>query len=337
MSEFETIWNEMEAAQGLAGTGLLRRRVRADSGFDLFVALEKPTNNRALLLGIGDTVAAAIGELPTLRSAELRLRGDDPGGGTALELKLTNRAYEGLFSVLVRDLVEIVASSSREDEAVSRFVTRLEQWQRLLARSGPDGLGEEAQRGLYAELWFLNGHLIPALGAERAVSAWTAPHGTNQDFQLPGLAVEVKSTTGRFPQRLAIASERQLDDTGLGALLLFHLSLDVRQGSRQTLGDLIDALRRTLGNLGLSRSTFEEGLLAVGYLDAHRARYDRVGYAVRELNLFHVREDFPRIVEASLPAGVGDVRYSLAVAECSRFTIRQNVLEEMLEGAIRGK
>lgn len=336
MSEFETIWKEMEAAQGLASTGLLRRRVRAESGFDLFIALEKPTNNRALLLSVGDTVPDAIGELPRLRSVELRLRGDDPGGGAALELKLTNRAYEGLFSVLVRDLVEIVVGSSTEDEAMNGFVSRLEQWQRLLARSGPDGLSEEAQRGLYAELWFLGQHLVPVLGADRAVRAWTGPHGTNQDFQLPGLAVEVKSTAGRFPQRLTIASERQLDDTALDALFLFHLSLEVRQGGRRTLSDLIDALRRTLGDAGLSRSTLEEGLLAVGYLDSHRLRYDRVGYAVRESNLFHVREDFPRIVEAGLPAGVGDVRYSVAVAECSRFAVHQNFLEEVLEGAFRG-
>ena len=335
MSEFEVIWNEMEAARGLAGTGLLRRRVHAGSGFDLFIALEKPTNNRVLLLGLED--AAAVGELPALRSIEMRLRGDDPAGQAALELKLTNRAYDRLFSVLVRDLVDIVTGSTTEDEAMNGIVSRLEQWQRLLARSGPDGLGEEAQRGLYAELWFLGEHLVPVLGAERAVHAWTGPYGTNQDFQLPDLAIEVKSTVGRFPQRLAIASERQLDDAGLDILLLFHLSLDIRQGGGRTLGGLVDALRRTLGDVGLSRPALEDGLLAAGYLDAHRARYDRVGYTVRESNLFHVWQDFPRIVEAGLPAGVGDVRYSVAVAECSRFAVDDNYLREVVGGTSRGE
>lgn len=337
MSEYDATWEEMEAAQGSTGTGQLRRRIRADSRFDLFIAVEKPANHRAVLLGVSETAAPAMEELPVLRSVALHIRGDGPDGRIVLELRLTNRAYEELFSMLVRDLVEVVTGASTEEAAVKAFIARLEQWQRLLARSGPEGLGEEEQRGLYAELWFLNEHLIPVLGVESAVSAWTGPGGTDQDYQFPDVAIEVKSTIGRRPQRLKIASERQLDDTGVSDLFLFYASLDARRGGRQTLGVLVDALRREAGNQGLSRAILEEKLLVAGYLDAHRPRYDSVGFAVRETNLFRVRDDFPRIVEGDLASGVGDVRYSIAVSDCARFVVSNGYLEERLERMRRGK
>ncbi len=332
MSEYATIWKDMEVGRGVAGTGQLRRRIRADSNFDLFVAVEKPSNTRALLLDVAANAAATLtDETPALRNVALHLRANSPGR-TTLELQLTNRAYEELFSILVRDLVERVVDSPTEGAAVLAFVSRLELWQRLLARSGPEGLSDEAQRGLYAELWFMREHLLPVLDGERTIQSWTGPHGTSQDFQLPDLAVEVKSTASKLPQRMLIASERQLDDTGVDILFLFHLSLDARRGNGETLSAIVDALRDTLGDQGLSRPLFEENLLVIGYLDAHRGRYDRVGYTVRGSNLFHVRDDFPRIVEPDLPGGVGDVRYSLAVSECSPFAVSEQLLLERLEG-----
>jgi hypothetical protein len=45
------------------------------------------------------------------------------------------------------------------------------------------------------------------------------------------------------------------------------------------------------------------------------------------MNYFRVEGDFPRIVEADLRDGVGDVRYTISVAECKRFSIPEaNVL-----------
>ncbi|MEG4276633.1 PD-(D/E)XK motif protein, partial [Microcoleus sp. MON1_C1] len=40
-----------------------------------------------------------------------------------------------------------------------------------------------------------------------------------------------------------------------------------------------------------------------------------------ELLYFKVERDFPRIIEADLRNGVGDVRYTISVAECRRFSI----------------
>ena len=65
----------------------------------------------------------------------------------------------------------------------------------------------------------------------------------------------------------------------------------------------------------------DERLLQAGYLDAHVPRYEQVGYKVTELRSYRVSGEFPRIREAELRPGVGDVSYSVSVAACSAFAV----------------
>jgi hypothetical protein len=97
------------------------------------------------------------------------------------------------------------------------------------------------------------------------------------------------------------------------------LMLETQEGGSATLPALVDQVRSTLATWPAAREIFEEALLAVGYLDRHAPRYAGIAYAVRQTNDFCVRPNFPRIVEADLPAGVGDASYQLSLAACSGF------------------
>jgi hypothetical protein len=152
------------------------------------------------------------------------------------------------------------------------------------------------------------------------VTSWTGPVGAIQDFSLGSVAVEVKTTAGKQHQRVRIASERQLDDRGLEALLLFHLSVDDRENLGDTLPGIVQRLRGTLGSDGTAAAEFEALLFAAGYHDVHSPRY-RTGYTVREANIFRVTEGFPRLTELNLPEGVGDLSYSVALAACAAFRL----------------
>lgn len=332
MNTYDALWQKMEQDQGAHGQGSLRRRVKPDSRFDIFLALEKPSNKRVLLLSVAESAAVGVEDLPVMKSIEVRFYRDATRARADLGLRLTDRAYEEIFSVLVEDLINTIVACPAEATAVDAFIGRLQRWQRFLARSSPDGLGEEAQRGLYAELWLLSNVLVPALGTSSAVGAWTGPGGTNQDFELPRVAIEVKATITKQPQHLSIASERQLDDTGVDLLFLCQLSLDARQGGESTLNALVDVLRGTLGEHVLAREIFEDRLFTAGYLDIHRKRYDRIGYTTRRFGVFRVTEDFPRLVEADLPIGVGNVRYSITVDRLSDFEVSKEFLERAITG-----
>jgi hypothetical protein len=204
---------------------------------------------------------------------------------------------------------------------LTTFLTRLKRWQIFLEQHSPDGLGEAAQQGLYGELWFLRQAVLPQLGTLRGVLSWSGPAAAQQDFQFSGCAVEIKTTSSKQHQKLSIASERQLDNTGTGALILLHLSLDARQGGGETLPEMVASVRSLLETSSSARDEFENRLFEAGYLDSYASRYEYTGYTIREMNYFKVEGEFPRIVEADLRNGIGDVHYSISVAECKRFSI----------------
>ena len=315
-------WEALLAdAASARGHGLLVRRVAPHAAADLHVAVERPAGARVLLVRLprqeAETAAVDLG----CAGIEVRLyqlgagTHDDPGVG----VRLADDGFADLFAPLAGDLVGHLAALPRAADAGPALIERLLRWRKLLERVGPDGLGQEAQRGLYGELRFMRDHLVPAVGAGRALDAWEGPGGADQDFQLGRVAVEAKTTVGRAPGQIAVSSERQLDTTGLDLLVLYYLALDARAGAGENLPAAVDSVRAALAGTPAARARFEERLIEAGFLEAHRHRYERTGYTVRSEAFFIVRDDFPRLTERDLPRGVGGVRYSISVAECARF------------------
>lgn len=318
------IWRELESEPGLQGT--YRRRVHPEAVADLYLVIHKPDNTRGLLVDV-DLSHDDLGDLPNGRGIELRWV--PKASGQAIELVLSQRTDADLFDALVADVALAAARGTNERDAASRVAARVRRWQTFL-RETSAGLNAERQRGLYGELFLLLRHLAPVIGIERAAAGWTGPAGAPQDFSFGTLAVEAKATIANQHQHIRIASERQLDTTALSELVVFHLSVDGREGAGETLPDLVDAIRTQLPSDGASH--FEDGLFDAGFLDAHRALY-RVGYTPRAANLFRVAEAFPRLVEADCPPGVGDVGYSIAVSALTPFAVDSEVLRSLLLAA----
>ena len=328
------LWSELQQGIQSDGSGYLVRRVRPDSACDLRIAVQEPTGTRMLLLRVGRSSASSIVDFPSSEGFEVR-RAILPSDGdkfVTLQLVLTQDRYADIFTSLVDDVIEGVAEKLKEKAALEEFIIRLKRWQSFLREHPPEGLSQSAQQGLYGELWFLRQLVIPQLGSRQGVQCWTGPRGTQQDFQLEDCAVEVKTNVAKQHQKLAIASERQLDDTGTGALILLHLSLDVRQGRGESLPDIVASVRSLVENDPLAKEELETLLFEVGYLDIHAPRYEQIGYTEREINYFKVEGDFPRIVEADLRNGVGDVRYTISVAECRRFSLPEFELISLISG-----
>jgi hypothetical protein len=330
---YDALWRELEKGRG-DGEGRLVRRIHPESAVDLFLAVTKPGNRRMLSLGVASGATAALDDLPSGRGIETRLQHSADEARAQLQLVLGDPMCADIFAALAQDLADAVSPAASDEEAVLAWVTRLRRWQGLLAALTPDGLSGERQRGLYAELWLLRKHLLSALGEEMAIRGWTGPSASSHDFELDHGAVEVKSTAGKQHQILRIASERQLDDTGVSELFLYHLSLDVRQGEGETLVDAVAAVRAELAGTAMA-TAFEERLLMSGYVAAHESRYRTTVYTEREDNFFRVGAGFPRLIESDLPPGVGDVHYSVAVAECKHWTVGAGDVMNGLAGAPR--
>jgi hypothetical protein len=321
--KIEDVWNLLEQDGNDVSSGYLTRRILPNVNYDIYLVIEKPSNTRLLMLRVSSAFLDRKAAYPasssfTVNRVALPQDGEEYG---TLQLLLTNARYKDIFTTLVQDLVDYLASVTDGRAAISAFITRLKRWQNFLEKHNPEGLSEISQQGLYGELWFLRQLVLTHLELRKGVRCWTGPKGTQQDFQFPGCAVEVKTTSAKQHQKLAIASERQLDDTGAGTIVLLHLSLDVRQGQGETLPVMVASVRSLVASDAIAKDELENLLFEIGYLDIHATRYENIGYTIREYNYFKVGGNFPKIIESDLRNGVGDVRYSISVAECKRFSI----------------
>lgn len=317
------VWPELEAEPGIHGT--YRRRVHPEAVADMYLVVYKPDNMRGLLIDV-DLSQDELGDLPSGRGIDLRRVPKE--SGQAIELVLSQRTDADLFDALIADVALAGAQGVDQRDAASRVAARVRRWQTFL-RETSAGLNGERQRGLYGELYLLLRVLAPILSLDNAAAAWTGPAGAPQDFSMGTFAIEAKTTIANQHQHLRVASERQLDTTGLEELVVFHLSVDGREGAGETLPDLVDAIRAQLAPSVAPK--FEDGLFEAGYLDAHRALY-RLGYTARAANLFRIAGGFPRLVEADCMPGVGDVSYSIAVSALSPFAVDLAVLRSLLLG-----
>jgi hypothetical protein len=328
---FDEIWPELETLAPLGSAGRFKRRIHPESSLDIFIGVSKPSNQRLLMLLVSDPSLIGVEALLSAEGLESRIvRPGEDGRDATLELALVDPRYTDIFAALAADIVRAIVRFEDEGEAVREFVNRLQRWQRFLEEAGLRGLSEERQRGLFAELWTMR-DLLADVSPTGLVNSWTGPEYAGHDFQFGSCALEVKASAAKQHQVLHIASERQLDATGVGALFLSHVSLDAHRHAGETLPHLVDELTLRLAAAGVS-STFESKLIEDGYLERQRSLYDDVGYTVREYNLFRVSEGFPRITESDLRHGVGDVRYTIVVAECMHFGCDRAALV----GAIRG-
>jgi hypothetical protein len=331
--KIEEVWQMLEQDGGNISSGYLTRRILPEVNYDVYIALEKISSARFLMLRVNSMFLEHKINYPSSSSFvvnRIALPQDSEEYGT-LQLILTNSRYKDIFTTLVQDIVDHLALIPEERAAISAFVVRLKRWQTFLEKNDPEGLSEIAQQGLYGELWFLRKSVFPHLELIKGLRGWTGPKGTQQDFQFPGCAVEVKTTSAKQHQKLAIASERQLDDTCAGIIVLLHLSLDVRQGQGETLPEIVANVRSLVADNAIASDELENLLFEVGYLDIHTTRYDNVGYSIREHNYFKIGPDFPKIIESDLRNGVGDVRYTISVAECKRFSIPESEVILLME------
>ena len=90
---------------------------------------------------------------------------------------------------------------------------------------------------------------------------------------------------------------------------------------------MVASLRQKLASDAAALEQFEDEILAIGYHDAHAARYADCGYTVRAVGFFRVGPKFPSLVETDMPPGVGDANYALSVAACEPFRVQPDEVE----------
>jgi Putative PD-(D/E)XK family member, (DUF4420) len=218
----------------------------------------------------------------------------------------------------------IVASVQRDPADPKAAVVRcLDRWRSFWVVD-QSGLTREQALGLFGELWFLYRWSGPV--SISSLARWQGPLGARHDFQWPVASVESKasaSVAGAGPTHF-IASLDQLSDPESGRLYLFSLHLAEDNLAANSLPVLVETISTALGSDVEALSLFLERLAKAGYNPAEAGRYTRPFRVVAE-ELYRVDGSFPRLTRdnfgAGLPAGIGDVSYTLSMDACAPWRI----------------
>lgn len=326
MMRIERIWNDLEEDKSLH-SGLLYKRFSGKIKPDIYVSLKAPENLRCIATHLNRSINLQIQSWDKFRDIKIEILADEKHPEKQfLLILLLNNQHKDIFSALCEDLINQVAEVTEEVDLVNQLLLRLEKWRLLFERLGQQGLSEEAQRGLYGELYFLRKFLNLSGNLEFCVNSWKGPEKAVQDFQAADWAVEVKTTHGKNHQKLQIASERQLDTSFVPNIFLYHLSLDVRQNHGEGLNGIVNDITIQLNNNPIASNAFRVKLLEADYFDIHTELYNENRYSIRQENIYRVTGDFPRIIESQVPSGVGDVRYSLIVSGNNPWSLKETQL-----------
>lgn len=328
MSTATTAWDAL-LREGRREPGWHLRQIHIESPCEIFVGLCQPGNIKGLILETSVEAVPNDIDLPRSRGFQVdpQLLGTRQDGRVRFALALTDPTYQGVFAVLCDHVAEAAATASTARTALREWVRQLHIWQEFMARHGPDGLSDDAALGLFGELIILRDELFPRLGLDAAIIAWAGPRGEPNDFELPGGCLEVKATSRQAPSTLQISNLDQLDDHR-SRILLANVRLRPDPAG-STLPDLVAELR---GRLSDSRrqtlADFNARLIAAGYVDLHANLY-QIPWMTDRIDLYVVKDGFPRLTRRNVHEGIRNCTYSVAIADCAPYVATDIDLDDL--------
>ncbi len=332
MRKIDTIWEELENDRSFYN-GLLIKRLSGKVKPEVYVALKAPERLRCIAVRMQMITGMDVVSKINIREIKIETYTESNNKDRHyLLVLLLNPEHRDIFSTLSEDLINTVENTIDEVVLIRQLLFRLEKWQMLFDRISKQGLSKSAQIGLYGELYFLYNLLAHTNNAEYCIDAWKGPEMAVQDFQFADYAVEVKTTHGKNHQKIHITSERQLDTAIVPHIYIYHVSLDIRSDLGESLNQIVDRLKECLEQNPFASNAFRLKLLEAGYFDIHAHFYEESGYSIRQVNLYKVTDDFPKITESSVPYGVGDVHYTIIAGNEESWSISA---EELFEKIIK--
>jgi len=317
------IWDALEDEKNI---GLVKRLYSTNILFHIYGIFHYPERYYGVAFTFGNDIHIDISSFSNLRELKVMLVNDTTfENSRLLIIQLLHPNSRDIFASLCENLIQSVSYLNSEQKVVRTVINQLEKWKTLFEKSNFIGLSPAEQQGLYGELHFLqksftNHDIMP----NEILHSWVGVDKALRDFQGNNWAVEVKTTSTNNPQKITINGERQLDETFLENLFLFHLSVEASNKNGKTLCQKVAEVRKLLESDALALSTFNAKLFEAGYSDKYEFLYQERCYQIRNENYYKIGSEFPRIKEEELRSGVSDVGYSIILAMCDKFLISEN-------------
>jgi hypothetical protein len=283
-----------------------QRRIDANHPLDLYADFEQP-DRPGLVLFCDERPTDG----PSLKTIGIERR-QRPDGRWSMRVFLDEPRLLAVFAELCRDIIEFTRGNAAKGQPSGLVLSRIERWRNLL-QAEAIGLSRTQLRGLIGELLILERELLPTLGPDQAVSAWTGPLGTSQDFRLPsGISLEVKAVD-RHADQVQINGLDQLDSAGdpLRLLVVRLQDTGIDAEGALTATRLVARIRHHLQHAPAASQTFEMLLRFAGWDD--NANTDTVVVRLVRIDRHDVDDGFPRLTAATVPTAIVEATYKIAL------------------------
>ncbi len=254
-------------------------------------------------------------------------------GQQLVRIAPADEGYRDLYVHLADDIHDHLAGTTTSAAAVQIILSRLRLWSGFLRRN-TRSLDERTVRGLFAELCALERVLLPSLGWEGALAAWTGPSGMAQDVMTDSLALDVKATQ-LHDSLVTISSIEQLDPPGGRAVRLLQVA--VSEGSGVSLHQLIDRLS-TLASAAGAGSMFAARLTQAGVSPTALNTLEE--HPMTVVNWTNHRADdpgFPRLKRTDVHAGIVGASYRIDLARSTAVPADLQEIHDLLQQTRSGE
>lgn len=315
------IWTQFEQNKK---KGMVKRLYTSDSAINIYCIYQYPEDHYGIAISFPKNIRFNGNPFLNLSELKVDLYEDSSFENSwLLCATITDRDKKCEFSYLCENIIQTLLKENNIRYAVLSFTNTLIKWKNLFEKIRGNGLSKEEQQGLYGELCMLSKFLNNTENLYSAVSYYVGTDKALRDFQGKDWAVEVKTTATNNPQLLTINGERQLDDTMIDRLYLFHCSVEASKLSGETLPEKIESVRMLLGSDIAALSLFNSKLIEAGYFDSQESKYIERHYKLRKESYYQVNDNFPRIREKELRPGVGNVKYGIAISDCDPYLVSE--------------
>ena len=230
----------------------------------------------------------------------------------------------------IDNLFESIKDRSSEVSVLKVSSNIIFKWKKLFDKIGSNLLTPEQQRGLLGELLFIREMLQEGMNHRGTIENWFGPELYNKDFIIGNTGFEVKTTVQSRPA-ITVSGEKQLDKQDLLNLFLKIFILDEIKGEGTTLNGVIAEIQFFIREDLELGSVFEHKLLSAGYRPEDIAEYT-VEYRIIRSELYHVDENFPKIIPPSLPSGIFNCVYHIDIAALHKHKVEHRSIKNLIYG-----
>ena len=259
-------------------------------------------------------------EVPQIDSTKLiRVsRGKEKEQVHWLNFDLLDLQAKAAFYALCGSLTSVIQDEKikTEDAALTALKNRFYIWRKLLKKED-SGLSEEMSKGLFGELFFISHILVPKIGIDGAVEAWSGPDGFTKDFAYDDTWYEIK-TIAASAVTIKISSISQLLSPTDGHLTVIKVDAlgEKYEGENTSINMLVNAILAQVSN-DETREHFLEKLIKYGY---SVGAFENKRYQVISMNTYLVNNEFPRLLESDVRhSEIAKVTYELIINTLDKF------------------